>query len=146
MYPFFRCEDIPKCTPKMEGKRAENVPFFSFLEFSHNPISCLVFLFFSSNKKQLVAPLPSPFPPSPPFLSVQTKQALCPFLLSVLPLRFNLNASPLLCFPHKNRSWQPRLVNSTLLWFKRIVIEVKCRPFYSRKGVILRRFLRSEKK
>ena len=136
----------PEMHPENGGEKSGKCSFFSFLEFSHNPISCLVFLFTSSNKKQLVAPFYFHFSPFPPFLSVQTKQALCPFLLSVLLLRFNLNASSLLCFPHKNRSWQPCLVNSKLLWFKRIVIEAKCRPFYSRKGVILRRFLRSEKK
>ena len=136
----------PEMHPENGGEKSGKCTFFSSLEFRHNSISCLVFLLWLSNKKQLVAPFTSTFSPSPPFLSVQTKQALCPFLLSVLLLRFNLNASPLLCFPHKNRSWQPRLVNSTLLWFKRIVIEVKCRSFYSRKGVILRRFLCSEKK
>jgi len=80
--------------PENGGEKSGKCSFFSFFEFSHNPISCLVFLFLSSNKKQLVAPFYFHFPPFPPFLSVQTKQALYPFLLSALLLHFNLNASP----------------------------------------------------
>ena len=86
----------PEMQPKNGGEKSGKCSFWGFLEFRHNPISCLVFLFSPSNKKQLVAPFTSTFSPSPPFLSVQMKQALCPFLLSILPLRFNLNASPLL--------------------------------------------------
>ena len=125
---------------------AKNVPFLVFLS---SVIIQFLALFFSFNHliKAMSRPLLLPlFRLFLLFYPFKMKQALCPFLLSVLLLRFNLNASPLLCFPHKNRSWQPRLVNSTLLRFKRIVIEAKCRPFYSRKRVILRRFLCSEKK
>ena len=146
MIPLFRCEMWPKCTLKMEGKRAENVPFLVFLSSVIIQFLVLFFSFFHLIKSNSSPPFTSTFPPSPPFLSVQTKQALCPFLLSVLLLRFNLNAPLALRFPNKNRPWPPRLVNSTLLWFKRIVIEAKCRPFYSRKGLILQRFLCSEKK
>ena len=41
--------------PENGGEKSGKCSFFSFLEFSHNPISCLVFLFLSSNKKQWVA-------------------------------------------------------------------------------------------
>ena len=80
--------------PENGGEKSGKCTFFSSLEFRHNSISCLVFLLWLSNKKQLVAPFTSHFPPFPPFLSVQTKQALYPFLLSALLLHFNLNASP----------------------------------------------------
>ena len=83
----------PEIHPKNGGEKSGKYSFFSLFEFSHNPISCLVFLFFSSNKRLLVAPFYFHFPPSPPFLSVQTKQTLCPFLLSVLSFCFNLNTS-----------------------------------------------------
>ena len=46
----------PEMNPEIGGEKSGKCSFFSFLEFSHNPISCLVFLFLSSNKKQLVAP------------------------------------------------------------------------------------------
>ena len=46
----------PEMHPENGGEKSGKCSFFSLFEFSHNPISCLVFLFFPSNKKQLVAP------------------------------------------------------------------------------------------
>ena len=46
----------PEMHPENGGEKSGKCSFLGFLEFSHNPISCLVFLFFPSNKKQLVAP------------------------------------------------------------------------------------------
>ncbi len=46
----------PEMHPKNGGEKSGKCSFWGFLESSHNPISCLVFLFLSSNKKQLVAP------------------------------------------------------------------------------------------
>ena len=41
---------------KNGGEKSGKCSFFSSLEFRHNPISCIVFLLWLSNKKQLVAP------------------------------------------------------------------------------------------
>ena len=43
---FSRCEEPSKCTLKMEGKRAENVPFLVFLS---SVITQFLTLFFSFN-------------------------------------------------------------------------------------------------
>ena len=51
----------PEMHPENGGEKSGKCSFFSLLEFSHNPISCLVFLFFPSNKKQWVAPFYFPF-------------------------------------------------------------------------------------
>ena len=57
----------PEMNPENGGEKSGKCSFFSSLEFRHNSISCLVFLFFSSNKKQWVAPLTSISPPFPSF-------------------------------------------------------------------------------
>lgn len=91
----------PEMNPENGGEKSGKCSFFSFLEFSHNPISCLVFLFLSSNKKQLVAPfyfhfsafssffissneastLPLSFKPFPSLL--QLKRPLFPFTFPI---------------------------------------------------------------
>lgn len=46
----------PEMHPENRGEKSGKCSFWGFLEFRHNPISCIVFLFLSSNKKQLVSP------------------------------------------------------------------------------------------
>ena len=70
MIPLFRCEMWPKCTLKMEGKRAENIAFFSLFESTHHPNFCLVFLFFQPHKKQFAAPFDFRFSAFSSFFSV----------------------------------------------------------------------------
>ena len=48
MIPLFRCEMWPKCTLKMEGKRAENVPFLVLLSSDIIQFLVLFFSFFHS--------------------------------------------------------------------------------------------------
>lgn len=91
----------PEMQPKNGGKKSGKCSFFSLFEFSHNPISCLVFLFSPSHKKQLVAPfyfhfsafssffissneastLPLSFKPFPSLL--QLKRPLFPFTFPI---------------------------------------------------------------
>ena len=67
MISLFRCEKLPKCTPKMEGKRANNAPFYfrfsAFPSFSIrlNEASTLRFSFKCSPSSLQLKCLPSPF-------------------------------------------------------------------------------------
>lgn len=74
--------------PENGGEKSGKCSFFSFLEFSHNPISCLVFLFFSSNKKQFVAPFYFHFSAFSSFFISSNKA-------STLPLSFKCSPSSL---------------------------------------------------
>ena len=73
---FFRCEKPLKCTPKMEGKRANNTP----LAF---PFSAFSFFSISLNK---VSTLPLSFKCSPSSLQLK-----CPLSLFAFPIKIDLD-------------------------------------------------------
>lgn len=81
--------------PENGGEKSGKCSFFSFFEFSHNPISCLVFLFLSSNKKQLVAPFYFHFPPSPLFFISSNKASTLPLSFKCSPSSLQLKCLPL---------------------------------------------------
>ena len=74
--------------PENGGEKSGKCSFFSLFEFSHNPISYLVFLFFLSNKRQLVAPFYFHFSAFSSF-SISSNKA------STLPLSFKCSPSSL---------------------------------------------------
>ena len=67
MIPLFRCEMWTKCTLKMEGKRAENIPFLVFLSSLKIQFLALFFSFNHLIKSNQSPPFTSPFPPFPSF-------------------------------------------------------------------------------
>ena len=85
MIPLFRCEMWPKCTLKMEGKRAENVPFLVLLSSVIIQFLALFFSFSHLIKRQLVAPFYFHFSAFP-FFSIRLNEART--------LRFSFKCSP----------------------------------------------------
>ena len=84
MYPFLGAKSPRNAPQKWRGKERK-VYLFSLFESTHNPISCLIFLFSPSHKKQLVAPLYFCFSAFP-FFSISLNEART--------LRFSFKCSP----------------------------------------------------